>query len=99
MKIRNKLLLAITVPVGLLIIQIALVNVSVRELQQAATFIASTHETIEETFAAVDLVADLRQEAKRLPSSSETLAVQSLSPSGSATGTHAGRISREIGSP
>lgn len=69
MKIRNKLLLAITVPAGLLVVQIALVNIFVRELQQAATFIATTHETIEETFAAVDLVGDLRQEAKRLPSS------------------------------
>lgn len=69
MKIRNKLLLAITVPVGLLIVQIALVNVFVRELQQAATFIAATHKTIEESFSAVDLVANLRQEARRLPSS------------------------------
>lgn len=69
MKIRNKLLLAITVPVGLLVIQIALVNVFVRELQQAATFIAATHETIEEAFTAIDLVDDLRLEAKRLPSS------------------------------
>lgn len=69
MKIRNKLLLAITVPVGLLILQIALVNFFVRELQQAATFIAATHETIEEAFTASDLVDDLRQEAKRLPSS------------------------------
>ena len=69
MKIRNKLLLAITVPVGLMILQIALVNVFVRELQQAATFIATTQDTIEESFTAVDLVAELRQEARRLPSS------------------------------
>lgn len=69
MKIRTKLLLAITVPVGLLVVQIALVNVFVRELQEAATFISATHNTIEETFVAGDLLPGLRNEAKRLPTS------------------------------
>lgn len=69
MRIRNKLLLAITVPVGLLVLQIALVTYFVRELQEAATFIAETHQTIEDAFTAGDLVADLRVEAKRLPQS------------------------------
>lgn len=69
MKIRNKLLLAITVPVGLLILQIALVNVFIRESQEAVTFISVTHKTIEDAFSASDLVSDLREEAKRLPSS------------------------------
>ena len=63
------MLFAITVPVGLLVLQIVLVNVFVRELQNAATFIAATHTTIEDGFVAADLVAGLREEAKRLPSS------------------------------
>lgn len=69
MKIRNKLILAIAVPVGLLVLQIALVNLFVRELQEAVTFISATHETIEDAFTAGDLVSKLRGETKRLPSS------------------------------
>ena len=56
-----------TVPVGLLILQILLVNVFIRELQSAVNFISSAHETIENSFAAGDLVSDLRAEAKKLP--------------------------------
>ncbi|WP_170520253.1 adenylate/guanylate cyclase domain-containing protein [Ruegeria atlantica] len=67
MRIRNKLLLAITVPVALLILQILLVNVFIRELQHAVNFISSAHETIENSFSAVDLVTDLRAESKQLP--------------------------------
>jgi class 3 adenylate cyclase/HAMP domain-containing protein len=67
MRIRNKLLLAMTVPVGLLILQILLVNVFIRELQTAVNFISSAHETIENSFAAGDLVSELRAEAKQLP--------------------------------
>ncbi|MFK7871350.1 MAG: adenylate/guanylate cyclase domain-containing protein [Roseobacter sp.] len=67
MRIRNKLLLALTVPVGLLILQILLVNVFIRELQSAVNFISSAHETIENSFVARDLVSDLRVEAKKLP--------------------------------
>ncbi|NNE88312.1 MAG: response regulator [Silicimonas sp.] len=69
MRIRSKLLLAITVPVGLLVLQIALVTYFVRELQEAVTFIAETHKTIEDAFTANDLVSELRAEAKRLPQS------------------------------
>ncbi|WP_170605802.1 adenylate/guanylate cyclase domain-containing protein [Ruegeria arenilitoris] len=67
MRIRNKLLLAITVPVGLLILQILIVNVFIRELQNAVNFISSAHETIENSLAAGDLVSNLRDEAKKLP--------------------------------
>ncbi len=67
MRIRNKLLFAMTVPIGLLVLQILLVNVFIRELQTAVNFISSAHETIENSFAAGDLVTDLRAEAKQLP--------------------------------
>ena len=69
MRIRNKLLIAISVPVGLLALQIALVNFFVRELQDAVTFISQTQNTIEDAFASDDLISELREEAKRLPSS------------------------------
>ena len=68
MRIRNKLFLAMAVPVGLLVLQIVLVNVFVRELQTAVTFIADAHEVIENDFVAAELVGDLRQDIKRLPS-------------------------------
>ena len=69
MRIRNKLLIAISVPVGLLVLQIALVNFFVRELQEAVTFISQTQDTIEVAFASNDVITELRDEAKRLPSS------------------------------
>lgn len=56
-----------TVPVGLLVLQIFLVNIFIRELQNAVNFISTTHQTIENSFAAGDLVSDLRAEAKELP--------------------------------
>ncbi|MGI9450717.1 MAG: response regulator [Geminicoccaceae bacterium] len=68
MRIRNKLLLAMAVPVGLLIVQVAAVNYFVREMQSAVQFIGSAQTVIEADFAAVDLIKDLRQEVKRLPS-------------------------------
>ena len=68
MRIRNKLFLAMAVPVGLLVTQIVLVNVFVRELQSAVTFISSAHSVIEDDFVATELVATLRKEVKRLPS-------------------------------
>ena len=68
MRIRNKLLLAMAVPVGLLIVQVAAVNYFVREMQSAVQFIGSAQTVIEADFAAVDLIEDLRQEVKRLPS-------------------------------
>ena len=68
MRIRNKLLLAMAVPVGLLIVQVAAVNYFVREMQAAVQFIGSAQTVIEADFAAVDLIENLRQEVKRLPS-------------------------------
>ena len=68
MRIRNKLFLAMAVPVGLLILQIVLVNIFVRELQSAVTFIAAAHTVIEDDFIATELVGTLRKEVKQLPS-------------------------------
>ena len=59
MRIRNKLFLAMTVPVGLLITQIVVVNIFIRELQSAVTFISSAHTVIESDFVAAELVANL----------------------------------------
>lgn len=69
MRIRSKLLIAISVPVGLLVLQIGLVNFFVRELQEAVTFISVTQDIIEDAFSSDDLITELRDEAKRLPSS------------------------------
>lgn len=68
MRIRNKLFLAMAVPVGLLILQIVLVNIFVRELQSAVTFISAAHTVIEDDFIAAELVGTLRKEVKQLPS-------------------------------
>ncbi len=68
MRIRNKLFLAMAVPVGLLILQIVLVNIFVRELQSAVTFISAAHTVIEHDFIAAELVGTLRKEVKQLPS-------------------------------
>ncbi len=68
MRIRNKILLAMSVPIGLLVFQVIAVNHFVRELQNAVSFIASAHEAIEADFSALDLVGKLRQEVKKLPS-------------------------------
>jgi hypothetical protein len=68
MRIRNKLLLAMAVPVALLVTQIVLVNVSIRELQSAVTFISSANTVIEADFVAAEFVARLRKDVKQLPS-------------------------------
>ncbi|MDH3580465.1 MAG: PAS-domain containing protein [Hyphomicrobiales bacterium] len=68
MRIRNKLLLAMAVPVALLVTQIVLVNISIRELQSAVTFISSAHTVIEADFVAAEFVARLRKDVKQLPS-------------------------------
>src|SRR3712207_7849142 len=68
MRIRNKILLAMSVPISLLVVQVIAVNHFVRELQNATTFIASAHEAIEADFGALDLVGKLRQEVRKLPS-------------------------------
>src|SRR4051812_33249311 len=68
MRIRNKVLLAMSVPIGLLVVQVIVVNAFVRELQNAVTFIASAHRAIEADFGAIDLTGKLRQEVRKLPS-------------------------------
>jgi signal transduction histidine kinase/CheY-like chemotaxis protein/HAMP domain-containing protein len=69
MRIRNKLLLTMALPIGLLVIQVGAVNYFIRQLQQAAQFFGSAQTVIEADFAAADLVETLRDRVKRLPSS------------------------------
>jgi signal transduction histidine kinase/CheY-like chemotaxis protein len=68
MRLRNKLLVAATIPALLLIAQIVFVNHFIRELQSAVTFISSAHTIIEADFGASELVGTLRKEIKALPS-------------------------------
>ncbi len=68
MRIRNKLLVAMAIPAGLLAAQIASVNFFVRELQSAVSFISSAQDVIEADFNAVDIIGKLRDEVKQLPS-------------------------------
>ena len=68
MRIRSKLLVAMIVPLGLLVTQIVVMHVFIRELQVAVAFIASAHQVIEANLTAADLVGTLRQEVKKLPS-------------------------------
>jgi signal transduction histidine kinase len=68
MRIRTKLLVAMAVPAGLLVAQIASVHFFVRELQSAGSFISSAHAVIEADFKAVELIGALRNEVKQLPS-------------------------------
>ena len=68
MRIRTKLLLAMMVPLALLIVQIAAINMFIRELQSAVTFISSAHSVIEADFKAAELVEVLRNDIKKLPS-------------------------------
>ncbi|RVU16310.1 sensor histidine kinase [Methylobacterium oryzihabitans] len=68
MRIRNKVLLTMSVPVGLLIVQVMTVNHFVRELQAAVSFIGSAHAVIEADFVAEEMVARLRAQARQLPS-------------------------------
>src|SRR5262245_50526257 len=79
MSIRLKLLLAMTVPLGLLIVLIASVNVFIRELQDAVAVIASAHTVIQANFLAAELVGRLRQEVKKLPSRGVTTSGQAAS--------------------
>lgn len=55
------------VPIGLLIAQIALVNIFVRELQTAVDFISSATIVIEDNFVALEKVTDLKVENKQIP--------------------------------
>src|SRR5918995_2630998 len=68
MRIRTKLLVAMAVPAGLLVAQIASVNFFVRQLQSAVSFISSAHAVIEADFDAVEIIGTLRNEVKQLPS-------------------------------
>ena len=68
MRIRNKLLVAMAVPAGLLVAQIASVNFFVRQQQSAVSFISSAHAVIEADFDAVEIIGALRDEVKQLPS-------------------------------
>jgi signal transduction histidine kinase len=68
MRIRTKLLVAMAVPAGLLVAQIASVSFFVRELQSAVSFISSAHAVIEADFDALEIIGKLRDEVKQLPS-------------------------------
>ena len=68
MRIRNKLLVAMAVPVGLLVAQIASVNFFVRQQQSAVSFISSAHAVIEADFDAIEIIGKLRDQVKQLPS-------------------------------
>ncbi|MDA9981653.1 ATP-binding protein [Gammaproteobacteria bacterium] len=68
MRVRTKLLLAMTVPLALLIVQISTINVFIRELQSAALFISDAHSLIEADFEASEIVEGLRRDVKKLPS-------------------------------
>jgi signal transduction histidine kinase/class 3 adenylate cyclase/CheY-like chemotaxis protein len=68
MRVRTKLLLAMMVPLALLIVQITTINVFIRELQSAATFISDAHSLIEADFEASEIVEELRRNVKKLPS-------------------------------
>ena len=67
MRIRNKLILAMAVPVGLLLLQIVLVNLSIRELQTAIEFISDANRVIEDDFLAQEKIEELRAEIKEIP--------------------------------
>ncbi len=67
MRIRNKLLLAMALPVVLLVIQIAAVHYFVLQLQSAVIFIGKAHSVIEADFKAAEEVARLRSSVKQIP--------------------------------
>jgi signal transduction histidine kinase len=69
MRIRNKLVLAMMLGVGLLFIQIAAVSFFIRQLQLAVAFVSDAQTVIEADFVAAEVVAKLREGVKRLPSS------------------------------
>jgi hypothetical protein len=68
MRVRTKLLAAVAVVLALLVAQVAVVSVFIRELQLAVAFIAAAHDVIEADFQALDLVSTLRGEVKQIPS-------------------------------
>ena len=60
MGVRNKLLLVMAVPIGLVALQILLVTMSIRQLQDAVNFISSATTVIETNFIAIDNLAPHR---------------------------------------
>jgi adenylate cyclase len=68
MRVRTKLLAAVAVVLALLVAQVAVVSVFIRELQSAVAFIGAAHDVIEADFQALDLVSTLRGEVKQIPS-------------------------------
>ena len=68
MRVRTKLLAAAAVVLALLLTQVAVVSVFIRELQLAVAFIGAAHDVIEADFQALDLVSTLRSEVKQIPS-------------------------------
>ncbi len=67
MKIRNKLLLATAIPITLLIVQVLLVNIFIRELQLAVQFISTSQNVIEADLLAKDQLEELRRHVKNIP--------------------------------
>lgn len=67
MLIRNKLLLATAIPIALLILQVLLVNIFVRELQLAVQFIGAAQNIIEADLTAKDQLENLRRQVKTVP--------------------------------
>jgi adenylate cyclase len=68
MRVRTKLLAAVAVVLALLVVQVAVVSVFIRELQSAVAFVGAAHDVIEADFQALDLVSTLRSEVKQIPS-------------------------------
>jgi adenylate cyclase len=68
MRVRTKLLAAVALVLALLVAQVAVVSVFIRELQSAVVFVGAAHDVIEADFQALDLVSTLRGEVKQIPS-------------------------------
>lgn len=67
MHIRHKFILATVVPIMLLILQVLLVSLFVRELQNAVRFISTAQDTIEADLRAQDRVSELRELVRHVP--------------------------------
>ncbi|MFK8082496.1 MAG: ATP-binding protein [Granulosicoccus sp.] len=67
MSIRNKLLLATTIPIVLFVVQVLTVNYFIRELQLAVQFIGAAQNVIEADLKSIDLVKRLQTKIKNVP--------------------------------
>ena len=65
MRIRNKLFLAMAVPVGLLITQIVVVNIFIRELQSAGKFFFAAPTWVGAGFTAPQIVGQIARGGQR----------------------------------